>query len=207
MTFRFDSLLLVLGLSAVASPALADDAPGAAGAAQPAAAPAAAAATGPGSVKPGAETKALQPLVGVFKTSGTVKANAHGPGSPELPSKGTHKCHWVLGDLWLQCEIEDTAGKGKEAMTWKGYVLTGWDFEAKAYRTVGVDNMGGSFVMQGAMDGKKLVLESKDATMMGKPIKMKLTFDLADPKAIKFTDERSMGDAPYALAEETVMKK
>ncbi len=176
-----------------------------ASAAPAAAAPAAGA---PESPKPGAETKALTPLVGNFTSTGKLVAGAMGPGSPELPTKGKQLCKWILGGLWLQCEISDTAGSGKQAFTWLGHIVVGWDFQAKAYHSVGVDNMGATFDLNAKVDGAKLVMESaRDQMMMGVPMKYRLTYDFSDPKAIKFTDERSTKGAPFQLAETVTFKK
>jgi hypothetical protein len=154
----------------------------------------------------GPETKALGFLNGNMTMTGTLKANAMGPGSPEMPSHGTHKCHWTMNNLWLACDIEDITGTGAKSMKWMGHVVAGWDFEAKGYRGFIVDNMGTSGTMTGKIDGTKLVWDSGEAMMMGQPLKYRITMDFTDPKAIKFTDERSMKGGPYVLAEEAVMK-
>jgi hypothetical protein len=156
--------------------------------------------------KPGPETLALKPLIGALVTSGEVKAGAMGPSSPAMPAKGTHTCKWILDNLWVLCEIEDTAGAPPKAMTWKGQLIAGWDFEAKAYRGAIADNMGTINMMSGKLEGQKLVWDSS-GTMMGKPVKYRITLDFTDAKAIKFTDERQYGGSgPFVLAEEGVMK-
>jgi Protein of unknown function (DUF1579) len=173
------------------------------------AAPAAAAAAPPaGPPKPGAETKALGFFIGTMSGAGKVEPGAFGPGSPATTSKSKHTCKWAVDNLWVQCDISDTAGSGKDAQTWVGHMLIGWDFEAKGYRAVGVDNMGTAFDLVGKMDGKKLVLESpREVMMMGTPIKFRISYDSSDPKALKFTDERSAKGAPFQLAETVSFKK
>jgi hypothetical protein len=162
----------------------------------------------PGPPKPGAEMKALQPLVGAYTFSdGKVAANAMGPGSPETKSKGKHTCKPLLGGLWLACDIEDTAGEGKAAHTWSAHMMMGWDIEAKQYKSLGVDNMGSAWVMTGKVDANKVVWESGEMTMMGQPVKFRITIDWTDPKALKLTDERSTRGGAWMMAESATLKR
>lgn len=158
--------------------------------------------------KPGPETMLLKPMAGTLATTGKVPAGAMGPSSPELASKGSHSCKWTADKLWLQCEIKDTTGSGKQSMTWAGHMMTGWDYSAKMYRTVLTDNMGMAMMLQGKADGPKLQMESVgDYQFMGQPFKMRVTLDMTDPKAIKFTDEREVGKSgKWTTFEESTMK-
>src|SRR5262245_34918906 len=70
--------------------------------------------------KPGEETKKLQFLVGTLTGTGKMEAGAMKPGSPEVATKAKHVCKWTLGNLWIVCDVTDTAGTGKDAMTWMG---------------------------------------------------------------------------------------
>jgi hypothetical protein len=158
--------------------------------------------------KPGAEMKALAPIASNYTWAGTIKAGAMGPGTPEVKSKGKQHCKWIMNGLWAECDIEDTAGEGKAAMKWMGHMDFGWDVENKGYRMVGVDNMGTAYLLNGKAEGPKFVFESAaDTLFMGQPIKYRFTFDTTDPKAIKFTDERSMKGGPWMVAEEATFKK
>ena len=137
---------------------------------------------------------------------GPVSAGAMGPGSPERKSKGRHVCKPQLGGLWLACEIDDTAGEGKDAHTWSARMMIGWDVEAKQYKALGVDNMGSSWAMTGKVDAKKVVWESGEMLMMGQPVKFRITLDWTDPNAIKLTDERSTKGGPWMVAETATLK-
>ena len=159
----------------------------------------------PAMPKPGPELKALAFLNGTLTGEGKLEPGANGPGSPATTSKAKHSCKWTLQNFWLSCEVTDAA---KGGMTWMGHMLIGYDIEAKTYRAVGADNMGTAFDLNGKMDGKKFVMESaKETTMMGMPVKFRFTFDDSDPKAIKFTDERSLRGGPWQLAETITFKK
>ena len=84
-------------------------------------------------------------------------------------------------------------GTGKDAMTWKGHYVMGWDFKEKAYRAVGGDSMGTAGTMTGKVDGTKLVLTSdKPEEMMGQKVHNRLLWDWTDAKNVKFTMEKSM---------------
>ncbi len=158
--------------------------------------------------KPGPETMALKPLAATLQTTGNVPAGAMGPSSAAMTTKGTHACKWSTDKLWLNCEIKDTMGTGKQAMTWNGHMMIGWDFTAKMYRALVTDNMGAAMMLQGKMEGSKLPLESVgDYEMMGKPMKLRFTMDMTDPKALKYTDEREMGKSgKWTTFEEGTMK-
>ena len=156
--------------------------------------------------KPGPETKALQPFIGLLKLKGTTPAGAMGPGSPAQESKGTHSCKWSVGGLWLDCDVKNGDAAGKHPQ-WNGHVHMGWDYLNKDYRAVIVDNMGGAMMMEGKMDGQKLVLESVgNYQMMGKPTKMRMTFDLTDPKVLKVTEERQEAGKWMVVHESTGTK-
>jgi hypothetical protein len=168
--------------------------------------PAPAAQAGP--PKPGNETRALSIFIGNWSGDGKVQAGAFQPGSPEMPSKAKQSCKWILNNMWVACDITDVAGTGKSAQTWMGHLIIGWDVEQKAYRTVGADTMGSAFELNGKMDGQKFVMESaKESLMMGTPVKFRFTWDATDPKAVKFSDERSMKGGPWQLAETITFKK
>jgi len=156
--------------------------------------------------KPGPETKALQPFIGMLKLKGTMTAGAMGPDSPAVDTKGTHSCKWTMGGLWVDCDVKDGPAVGK-APAWMGHVHVGWDYMVKMYRAVLVDNMGGAMMMEGKMDGAKLVMESVGTyQMMGKPMKSRMTFDLTDPKAIKIAEERQM-DGKWVVVHESTASK
>lgn len=144
--------------------------------------------------KPGPETEALKPFAHSVTTAGTIHAGAMGPNSPEMPTKGKATCKWVLGNLWVACDIEDTAGTGKTAMKWAGHLVFGWDFAAKGYRGTITDNMGMQVAFKGTLEGAKLTWETVgEMKVPNMPTKSRMTLDATDPKAIKFTEEGMMG--------------
>lgn len=154
-------------------------------------APAAATAQAPAMTppKPGPETEALKPFAKSATSTGTVPAGAYGT-NPEMPTRGRANCKWVLGKLWVSCDVQDTMGKGKQAMKWQGNWMFGYDYGDKGYRGVMTDNFGTQTEMKGTLEGSKLTWESVgEVEMMGHPTKIRITQDATDPKAIKFTSE------------------
>jgi hypothetical protein len=91
-------------------------------------------------------------------------------------------------------------------MTWKGHMVVGYDVNAKAYKATCVDNMGSLTNFDGMLEGTKFTLVTPtEVMMMGQMMKDRLTWDMADPKAIKFTDEHQVGGGNWTLIESTTM--
>jgi hypothetical protein len=185
---------------------------GAAPAAKPGAAPAAPAGAPAGAPekmeppKPGPETDALKPFVKNFTWTGKQLAGAMGPGSPEMPTKGKVTCKWIVNNLWAACDIEETIGTGKDAHSWKGHHIFGWDFMAKEYRGATVGSMGSIDDLKGKLDGAKLSWESSaDRMMHGQPMRFRVSFDATDPKAVKFTSEHIVAGKAVPVGE-AIMK-
>jgi hypothetical protein len=203
--------LLVAGLAlATSGVALAegtDKKPSASAPAAGAAAPTAGAAPAgemPPPPKPGPETEALKPFARNMTWTGKVPANAYG-NNPEMPSKGKITCKWEVNNLVAACDIESTAGTGKQAMTWKAHMLQGWDFKAKGYRQAMYDSAGTFTNLKGTLEGNKLVWESDEVTLMGQKSKVRISFDNTDPKAVKMVGEHIV-NGKWIVDEEDTMK-
>lgn len=155
----------------------------------------------PSPPKPGKETMALAPLVGAKKRAGQKRP----PMVPPVDFTGTFTCGWTAGELWLACDIDDVP-KGGTLPRFRAHLIVGWDFQAKAYRGYLASTQGGGLVFTGQARDGKLVLESDDFnTPMGK-MRARWTFDLRDPKAIQFTDERSMNGMPFFQLENSALR-
>lgn len=163
----------------------------------------------PAPPKAGAETKLLKPVFANATWTGKTLKDAMGPGSPEMGTKGKQTCRWILNDLWAACDYEETMGTGKEAKTWKGHYIIGWDHAEKTYRAVGVDIMGCAGTMTGKVDGNKLVMTSdKQKEMMGQMMLSRLTWDWNDAKNVKFVMEASMDNgSTWKQTSEATYKK
>jgi hypothetical protein len=156
--------------------------------------------------KPAAEIKAQAPHIGGSMTfTGKMLAGAMGPGSPEMPTKGKQVCKAVADGFSYACDITSTAGTGKDAMTWKGHMVLGYDQASKTFKAFGADNMGGLMAMKGEMAGKKFTMTSVEPmTMMGMTFNDRVTWDL---ETMKFTDEHQMpGSTEWKVVEEDTLK-
>jgi len=157
--------------------------------------------------KPGDEVKAIAPVFGTSGTwHGNVEPGAMGPDSKATVSRGKAMCRTIAGGMWYACDVEDTWGAGKDAMTWKGYMTVGYDLPSKTYKASVVDNMGTLSMFNGTLNGTTFVLETPTEVMiMGQSMKDRLTWDFTDSKAIKFTDEHKTSDADWKLCESATL--
>src|ERR1043166_748553 len=161
----------------------------------------------PAMPKPGDEVKALAPVFGVSGTwHGKVEAGAMGPDSKATVAHGKAMCHPIVGGMWYVCDVEDTWGSGKDAMTWKGHMTVGYDLASKSYKATVVDNMGTLTVYDGTLNGTTFVLETpSEVMMMGTSMKDRLTWDFSDPKAVKFSNEHKPSGVDWTLSESATL--
>jgi hypothetical protein len=158
--------------------------------------------------KAGDETRALLPIAIDATWTGRIPANAMKQGTPEMKAKGSQDCKWSPDGLWLVCDMKETMGEGKDAMKWRGHVMLGYDYLNKEYRSLVVDNMGASMIMNGKVDGNVLVLTSMiDMNAPdGTKCKGRITLDWTDPNAIIYKNEKSTDGGAFTLIEEATMK-
>jgi hypothetical protein len=131
------------------------------------------------------------------------ESRRNGPRVPRDGGKGRATCTWILDDLWLSCHFEqDQFVNGRKVLTWKAEWIIGWDVISQEYRAVGVDTNGIAFLFRGEVRGDQLVMESLGDV----PVKLRFTWDAQDPKALTWKNEMSIGEAPWSLIEEYVMR-
>lgn len=160
--------------------------------------------------KPGEESKKLGMFFGHSASwNGKIAAGGMGPDSKETATKGKAVCKAMFGGLAYGCDVEDAMGAGKQAMTWKGHMVVGYDIPSKSYKSTVVDNMGTISMWTGTMseDGKKFSLESdKEMQMPGSPMfKDRLTWDMSSGKSVMFTDEHGI-NGEWKVWEQAEMK-
>jgi len=158
--------------------------------------------------KPGPESLALDKFFGTgCSWTGNVPAGAMGPDSKAMTSHGKMTCHPLFGGMWYSCDVEDAMGAGKQAMTWKGHVVVGYDMGTKTYHAMCMDNMGMMMTYNGMLDGDKFVLETpKEVMMMGQMMKDRLTWEMAG-ETMKFMDEHQVGGGDWTVAESAAIKR
>ena len=161
----------------------------------------------PAMPKPGDEIRAIAPIFGTSGTwHGKVEAGAMGPDSKATVSHGKAMARSILGGMWYACDVEDTWGAGKDAPTWKGHMVVGYDLTSKSYKATVVDNMGAISMYDGTLNGTTFVLETPNEVMiMGMSMKDRLTWDFSDPKAIKFTNDHMASGGDWKLCESATL--
>jgi hypothetical protein len=82
-------------------------------------------------------------------------------------------------------------------LTWQLHWVTGWDDDAQEYRAALADNYGHADVMHGRIDGDRLVYE----TLGTGPVRLRLVWDVSDPSAAVWSNERSIAGGPWTLVE------
>ncbi|MGE5176706.1 MAG: DUF1579 family protein [Hyphomicrobiales bacterium] len=150
--------------------------------------------------KSGPETAAVLSLFGHGATwDGQVPAGALGPNAPATTSHGRAVCGPAVDGFWCRCEIEDRMGEGKNAKTWRGHMVVGYDVPSKAYRAFIADNTGAFQVFDGTMEGNTLTLTTpQPISFMGMMLRDRLTF-VGGPDGViaSFKDEHQVGDGPW----------
>jgi hypothetical protein len=158
--------------------------------------------------KPGPETMALDKFFAKGGTwTGQCPAGAMGADSKAMTTHGKAVCRKTLDGFWYVCEVEDMMGTGKEAMTWKGRMMVGYDLGTKSYKSVVVDNMGTLAMFNGTLDGNTFVLETPEQVMMmGQMMKDRLTWTLNPDGTIDFKDEHQTGEGQWMTFESATVK-
>jgi hypothetical protein len=161
----------------------------------------------PVKVAPGPEMAALAPFLPNCTWKGTVYANMQGPGSPEMVAVGGAEGRWIMGGLWRVYDcFQDQFAQGEKLLTWELHLVVGWDLLAQEYRAVLVDNNGISTLMRGVIEGTRFVMTPVGEVMAaGQRATMRFTWDAADPHAIYWRSEASIGGSPWMLIEDYVM--
>lgn len=155
----------------------------------------------PKPVTPGSEMAALTRFFPREVTwTGTIRAGGMGPGTPAMTAdgRGTHTCaqdgRWVLGDYRQEQYLPD----GTPVLTWQLHWVAGWDPARGTYRATVADCYGHAEVLDGRIDGDRLVFESTGDP----PVRIRLTWDLADPAVILWRNEMCTAGGPWSLVEE-----
>jgi uncharacterized protein DUF1579 len=161
----------------------------------------------PTDVKPGPEMEALAPFFYDCTWTGTVYANMQGPGSPEMKATGGARCTPLMDGLWLATDnYQDQFVGDTKILTWKLFMLVGWDVVAQEYRAVLVDSNGVATMMRGELNGPIFVMTpAEPVRAAGQMASVRFTWDATDPKAVKWCTEASVNGGPWMLVEDYVM--
>jgi len=134
---------------------------------------------------------------------GELPAGALGPNYPAMTSHGKASCAPAVDGFWCLCELQDTMGSGKNAVTFRGHMTVGYDLGTKSYRATLVDNSGVLTLYNGQMSDGSFTLETPEpVSMMGTMMKDRLTFT-AGPSGAATTvkDEHQGADGAWTTFE------
>lgn len=153
---------------------------------------------------PGPEMAALFKILGHGAAwKGELPAGALGPNYPAMTSKGKASCASIVDGFWCLCELQDTMGSGKNAVTFRGHMTVGYDLGTKSYRATLVDNSGVLTSYNGQMGDGTFTLETPEpVSIMGTMMKDRLTFT-AGPSGVATTvkDEHQGADGAWTTFE------
>ena len=152
----------------------------------------------------GPEMEALGRFYPDVTWTGHIVEGGMGPGSPAMTANGfgVHDSiqdgRWIVGNY----EQEQHTADGTPVLTWQLHWVVGWDPLRQAYRATLADNYGHADVMDGHIEGDRLVFE----TPLGEPMRLRMVWDATDPDDLVWSNESSVGDGPWTLIERYHMR-
>jgi len=158
---------------------------------------------------PGPEIKSLYNFFGATTIgwTGTCPAGAMGPDSKQMETHCKGTAHYVADGFGVAWDIENVMGSGKDAMTWKGHMVSAWDPNTKQYRSSMVDNMGGLTEWTGTLEANKLTWETPEPFMaMGEMHKERISWTKNADGTIAFLDEVQPQGADWKTMETATFK-
>jgi uncharacterized protein DUF1579 len=150
-------------------------------------------------ITPGPQMAALSRFFPDVTWTGHISAGGMGPGSPEMTASGSGAHQRIQGGRWIVGSYtqDQFLRDGTFVLTWQLHWVVGWDPARGEYRATLADNYGHADVMSGHLDGDKLIFESPPDG----PVRLRLTWDAADPADILWRNEAAFGDGPWVLVE------
>jgi Protein of unknown function (DUF1579) len=131
--------------------------------------------------------------------TGTIAAGGMGPGTPQMTAqgRGTHELiqggRWIVGTYSQEQYLPD----GTHVLTWQLHWVVGWDPSRDEYRGTLADCYGHADVMHGRIDGDRLIFE----TASDAPVRLRLTWEAADPANIMWHNEAFIDGKTWTLIE------
>jgi hypothetical protein len=159
----------------------------------------AAASAVPRPVTPGPEMAELSLFFPDVTWTGAIHAGGMGPGSPAMTGTGSGTHRRIQGGRWIVGTYaqDQVLADGTFVLTWQLHWVVGWDPTRSQYRATLADNYGHADVMSGRIHGDHLVFE----TAPDAPVRLRLTWDRADPADIVWRNEVAIGDGPWTPVE------
>ena len=149
---------------------------------------------------PGAETEALRRFHRDGTWSGTIHAGGMGPGTPTQIARGSARHHWIQEGRWVVGDYsqDQFLEDGTYVLKWELHWVCGWDPAAGAYRATIADNYGRTALLDGRIEGDRMVFESVD----DEPPFIRLTWDLTPAGTVIWLNEMSLDRVDWFLVED-----
>jgi hypothetical protein len=154
----------------------------------------------PRPIAAGAEMEALRRFHIDATWTGTISEGGMGPDTPAMTAVGRGTHHLIQGGRWIvgTYEQDQYLPDGTFVLRWELHWVAGWAPEHGEYRATLADCYGHTDVMRGRIEGDRLEFES-----IGEPpVRLRLVWDLSDPKHPNWRNEMSVGDGSWFLIEE-----
>lgn len=161
-------------------------------------------ATVPLPIEVGPEMDALHQFFFDATWTGDIARDGMGPGTPHMCATGSGKHTWLQGGRWVAGDYEQSLflDDGSFVLQWQLHWVAGWDPATHQYRATYADCYGNAGVMNGHIDGHRLVFETAgDAA-----IRIRLTWDITDPWRAHWRNEICLNGVTWNLVEEYVMR-
>ena len=153
----------------------------------------------PRPIAAGPEMEVLARFCRDMTWTGSVEAGGMGPGTPAMTARGRGTHERIQGGRWIvgTYEQDQFLLDGTFVLTWQLHWVVGWDPASGGYRATLADNYGHAGVMRGRIDGDLLTFES-----IGEPpVRLRLVWDVTDPKHMLWRNETSVHGGPWKLIE------
>lgn len=153
----------------------------------------------PKPVVAGPEMKALGRFYRDVTWTGAIHEGGMGPGTPAMTGVGRSKTHVIQDGRWIvmDCEQDQFLPDGTFVLKWQLHWVSGWAPEHGEYRAVMTDNYGHADVYRGHLEGDRLIFESMEQA----GIRLRFTWDAADPDVITWRNEMSTGGGWFLVEE------
>lgn len=154
----------------------------------------------PRPIEVGPEMEALRRFFPDVTWDGVIHEGGMGPGTPAMRGVGRGKHELIQDGRWIQGDYEQDQSleDGTFVLKWQLHWVCGWAPAFAEYRAAMVDNYGNAGVYGGRIEGDRLVFES----MGDAPVRLRFTWDVADPETVVWRNEMAAGDQPWFLIEE-----
>jgi hypothetical protein len=120
-----------------------------------------------------------------------------------MTAQGRGTFRWSSDGLWVIGEFaQDQFHQGRKVTNWSAHYVAGYDYSRRAYVAFACDSNGRAVPFTGLVDGDTFTITSDGATIAGAPVRLRMIWEASNPQALRWRNEMSIADGPWALIEE-----